>query len=984
MRRTFFLAYLLFSFSAFSQTIVDEKDANSESVFPMVTNNSTNLLFDSNDFTVIKKTASIFNHDVEMVTGKQLIINNINNKIKTAIIYGTIEKSRIIQQIINEHKIDVSKIRGKWEQYLIATVKNPIKGIDKGLVIAGSDRRGAAYGLFKISEIIGVNPWYWWADVPVKKRTSLYIKAPEVCSSTPSVKYRGIFINDEDWGMQPWAAKNFEKERGNIGPRTYAKICELLLRLKANYLCPAMHPVSTPFNAIPENKLVADSFAIVMGSTHCEPLLLNTAREWDKSTMGPWDYDKNKQGILNVLDKRVKNNARYENVWTLALRGLHDAAMGVGVPMKDKVKMLQEALLDQRHLLAKNIQKPIEEIPQAFTPYKEVLDIYSNGLELPDDITIIWADDNYGYFKRLSNPDEQKRSGRSGVYYHISYLGVPHSYLWFSTTPTAFMYEELSKAYATTADRVWLLNCGDIKGCEAQISFFLAMAYDTKQFNSYNANLYMAKWLANIFGNKYLKRFEDLTINFNRLAFQRKPEYMGWGYWNNSWDGGEKRTDTEFSFSNYDEANHRIEEYKRLGIIVDQLYNEIPSEAKSAMYQLAYYPIKGSEYMNRMTFAGQLYRKYVNQQRTENEKMKIYANAMLDSLKEITLNYNNLNGGKWKYMMSLKQNYDGTSSYFELPIMQNVYIPEKVATLGVETESEEISRGGTSVHILPTFSKFMKTKHWLTIYNKGMNSLTWEITTDKTWIQLSQNSGTTQYSSLIKVAIDWNRVPAGERINGIITINAGKQSEKILVSVFNPIIPSISELNNMYIEYNGYVSMPAIGFQRKFENNEIKIDTIPGLGIDGKVLRMGNPLSPLQMYRSPKVPRVEYDFYTFNSGMVDVYTYVLPTFPLHSERDYKLPENTNSDTKYSICIDGGSISTPSTSAIEYSQIWYDSILRNCRINKSTLYVDKPGMHTLQIRCGDPGIMIQKIIIDLGGLKKSYMGPPSTYIRKFIK
>ena len=329
--------------------------------------------------------------------------------------------------------------------------------------------------------------------MPVRHRESLHVEAPPTLSESPSVRYRGIFLNDEDWGLTPWAAETYEPERGNIGPRTYARICELLLRLKANYLAPAMHPVSTPFNRIPENKMVADTFAIVMGTTHCEPLLLNTAGEWDRETMGPWDYDRNKAGINRVLAQRVRENSPYENVYTLALRGLHDAAMAVGTPMREKVRMLQSALLDQRDILARETGRPIETVPQAFTPYKEALEIYSNGLELPGDVTIVWPDDNYGYLKRLSGPRERQRPGRSGVYYHVSYLGVPHSYLWFSTTPPALMYEELRKAYDTTADRLWLLNCGDLKGAEMQVSLFCEMAYDIGRFSADDVATYPAR-----------------------------------------------------------------------------------------------------------------------------------------------------------------------------------------------------------------------------------------------------------------------------------------------------------------------------------------------------------------------------------------------------------------------------------------------------------------------------------------------------------
>ena len=542
-----------------AQVAVHEKSPETKYAFTLASPRQTAaILYDASDAAVVKRAAELFAADVEAVTGRRPQVTSATGETGPAVIVGTVGGSALIRRLSEAGKIDTAPLEGAWERYLIQTVANPLPGIRKALVIAGSDRRGAAYGLFTLSELIGVSPWYWWADVPVKKHAALHVDAPPTYSQTPSVRYRGIFLNDEDWGLTPWASQTFEPERGNIGPRTYAKVCELLLRLKANYLAPAMHPVSTSFNQIPENKLVADTFAIVMGSTHCEPLLLNTASEWDTQTMGPWNYDKNKEGINRVLTQRVRENSPYENVYTLALRGLHDGAMSTTLPMHEKVRMLQQALLDQRQILAENIDRPVETVPQAFTPYKEVLEIYSNGLELPDDVTIVWPDDNYGYMKRLSGVREQRRTGRSGVYYHVSYLGVPHSYLWFSTTPPSLMYEELRKAYDTTADRLWLVNCGDLKGSEMQVSLFLDMAWDIGRFTADNVVTYPARWLAGIFGEAYYDRLEAMTREHLRLAFPRKPEYMGWGYhWNRFDHNCEQLTDTDFSFTNYDEAQRR-------------------------------------------------------------------------------------------------------------------------------------------------------------------------------------------------------------------------------------------------------------------------------------------------------------------------------------------------------------------------------------------------------------------------------------------
>lgn len=585
------------------------------------------------------------------------------------------------------------------------------------------------------------------------------------------MRYRGIFLNDEDWGLTPWASQTFEPERGNIGPRTYAKVCELLLRLKANYLAPAMHPVSTSFNQIPENKLVADTFAIVMGSTHCEPLLLNTASEWDTQTMGPWNYDKNKEGINRVLTQRVRENSPYENVYTLALRGLHDGAMSTTLPMHEKVRMLQQALLDQRQILAENIDRPVETVPQAFTPYKEVLEIYSNGLELPDDVTIVWPDDNYGYMKRLSGVREQRRTGRSGVYYHVSYLGVPHSYLWFSTTPPSLMYEELRKAYDTTADRLWLLNCGDLKGSEMQVSLFLDMAWDIGRFTADNVVTYPARWLAGIFGEAYYDRLEAMTREHLRLAFPRKPEYMGWGYhWNRFDHNCEQLTDTDFSFTNYDEAPRRLEAYRKLGARAEALLHEIGDEARPAFYQLVYYPLRGAELMNRMTLGGQRNRWYARQGRAATNAVRDEVQRCYDSLQVITRGYNSLLGGKWNHMMSMRQNYDGVSAYFNLPHLAT-HDAAGAPRLALQVAGEDVT-GARAFHALPAFDNYLRRTYPVEIYNRGGGTLAWTAHASEPWVVLSKSAGKTADEERITVGIDWEKAPSRNAVPAQIVFRA--------------------------------------------------------------------------------------------------------------------------------------------------------------------------------------------------------------------
>ncbi len=424
------------------------------------------------------------------------------------IIIGTYGESKQIAALVKAGELKEADLKDRWESYVITVTKdkNPC------LVIAGSDRRGTVYGIYEISKQIGVSPWYWWADVPVRHNEDATVDYDYYMSGEPSVKYRGVFINDEDWGLKPWASHNYEKELGDIGPRTYARVCELLLRLKGNMLAPAMHSCTGAFYSHPESKFVADSFGIIITTSHCEPLLLNNAAksEWDSKRDGEWNYKTNKSTIIGKWEARLGEAARFENIYTLAMRGVHDEGMRGNLPMGERVRLIRQVIGDQREMIARHTGKSIADVPQIFVPYKETMDIYENGLRVPDDVTFVWVDDNYGYMKRVSDENEKKRGGRAGVYYHLSYLGAPHDYLWLNTTAPVLMYEELKKSYDSGADRYWLLNVGDIKPMEMGIQTFFDMAWNFSSFNIVNVNNHQAEMLAGIFGSKYKDEFRLL------------------------------------------------------------------------------------------------------------------------------------------------------------------------------------------------------------------------------------------------------------------------------------------------------------------------------------------------------------------------------------------------------------------------------------------------------------------------------------------
>ena len=269
--------------------------------------------------------------------------------------------------------------------------------------------------MFALSARMGVSPWYWWADVAPVRQKTISIKIEDYTSRSPSVKYRGIFLNDEDWGLQPWAAKTFEPETGDIGPKTYAKIFELLLRLKANTIWPAMHPSTKAFYTIPGNKEVAAEYQIFVGTSHAEPMLRNNVGEWDKKKFGDYDYSTNRNVVKNYWQERIEELGPDDKyIVTLGMRGIHDSGMQGNYTKEEKVAMLETIISDQRKMLENVLKKDVKSIPQAFVPYKEVLEIYSDGARIPADVTLVWPDDNHGYIRQLSNAEERKRSGGAG------------------------------------------------------------------------------------------------------------------------------------------------------------------------------------------------------------------------------------------------------------------------------------------------------------------------------------------------------------------------------------------------------------------------------------------------------------------------------------------------------------------------------------------------------------------------------------------
>lgn len=592
--------------------------------FPVVDDSGTPacIVYAEGEYPGVKRAAGDLAADIERVTGTKPEVRPIQsitqlNEIDAPVIaVGTFGKSFIADDLLKSGNLKKNDLKDKWERFAISTPDGLGKGQYPVLVIAGSDKRGSIYGIYELSEQLGVSPWYWMADAPARQRTSAYVKHGTYLSQEPKVKYRGIFINDEWPSFGTWCNNQF----GGVNHKAYEKIFELLLRLRANYFWPAMW--DTAFNEDdPLSPQVADEYGIVMGTSHHEPMM-RAHKEYTRrrDEVGPWDYAKNPERIEKFFRDGLMRNRDYDNIITIGMRGDGDVAMGTGNDA-DNMATLKKVIEAQRRIIKDVYGKDPKDVPQLWAIFTEVQRYYDAGFTVPDDVTLLLCDNNWGYIRRKGREAERKRSGGIGLYYHIDMNGGPWNDRWVNTTTVPKLREQLNLAYQSGIDRIWIINVGDLKPKEMPIDFIMRYAWDPERILSGDEKMYLQSFAASIFGEEYAGEIADLIASYSKYNLWRKPEAQYPGIFN------------------YEEMLAINNLWSNLELRAEALKDKIPADMQDAFFQLVYYPVVASAGVAKI---------YNSASIGDEENIRL----LMEKDKKLSAYYNDsIASGKWRGMM---------------------------------------------------------------------------------------------------------------------------------------------------------------------------------------------------------------------------------------------------------------------------------------------------------------------------------------------
>jgi len=914
---------------------------NTRGNFPLsVAGKPASIYIDKEDYPGVMIAAKNLQSDLKMVTGSApLLFNTALSKPKTLIIIGTLGKSPEIDRLVKTKKLNVSGIAGKWETFLIQTIDHPFPGVDQALVIAGSDKRGTIFGIYDLSSNIGVSPWYWWADVPVTSKKDLYILPGNHSQGEPAVKYRGIFLNDEAPALSGWSKEKF----GGFNSTFYSHVFELILRLKGNYLWPAMWG-SAFYDDDPMNAQLADEYGVVIGTSHHEPLM-RAHDEWRRYGKGDWNYSTNANVLQKFWTEGISRMGKNESIVTVGMRGDGDKPMSEN----SNISLLENIVHDQRKIITDITGKDASKTPQLWALYKEVQDYYDNGMRVPDDITLLLCDDNWGNIRKLPKLTEQPRSGGYGLYYHFDYVGGPRNYKWLNTNPLPRIWEQMNLAYEYNVRQIWIVNVGDLKPMEFPIEFFLDYAWSPKKWTSDRLEAYAILWAEKQFGKEQASAIASVLSRYGKYSALRKPELLD---------------EHTYSLTNYMEFENIVHNWEKLKSDAEMINTKIPTNAKDAYYQLVLHPILAFGNLNKLYYAVAKNRLYASQGRSATHQMAEEAKALFNNDATITKYYNTeMAKGKWDHMMD--QTHIGYTGWQQpgankIPETKETKLNEE-AEMGVAIEGSSLwwPQATIAAELPGLYCEGNKTTY-IEIFNRGKKPFKYKIASGQPWLHVQKPEGEVLKEGRILLSVDFSKAPTG---NSKIPITI-KSDKGETVTVF-------AAVNNHYlnqpgfIEENGYISIEAEHFTKSIPSKEMSWKVLPDHGRTLSAVAP-YPVTAKTQELNAQSAQLEYAVNLLQAGEIKINVYLSPTLDFSG----------SDGLFYGVSIDNEKPQLININTIK-GRSWDTNVSENINILSSRHEINRPGAHTLKLWAISPGVVVQKLVIETKPIPATYLGPPES-------
>lgn len=975
--------------------------------FPMaLAGRSAPIVVSGTDFPGVQRAARDLQADIGKVSGgvPEVVMDVVPANIAQAIFVGTLGRSALIDRLVAARKLDVSAIDGRWETHLVTLVDDPAPGVQRALVVAGSDQRGTIFGLYDVSHQIGISPWYFWDDVPAPHHDSIYIKPGQYSRGEPVVKYRGFFINDENPQLGRWAharfgdAPNAQHPHG-FNHQLYGHVYEVLLRLRGNYLWPAVWSRSL-FDDDPKNQALAAEYGIVMGTSHEAPMM-RAQDEWNRygSPNGPYggtgdfSFVRNEAAIKKYWADGLRRMNGYESLVTIGMRGNGDTGMQDAAGSE----LMSRIVASQRTMIEEILGKPPKDVPQVWTLYKEVQDYWSEGMRAPDDVTVIWCDDNWGNMRGLPHQADPKRGGGYGLYYHFDYVGDGRNYKWVDTTLLPNLWEQLHLSYRYGVDRVWMTNVGDLKNDEHPLEFFMDYAWDPERLPLERLHEWEVGWARHAFGVEPAEAIAEVLADYSRLQSRRKPELLNREI---SLDpqfdltkSAElkraivRRDASPFSLTHYREAERVVEEWRELRIKVESLREQIPKQLADAFYQLVYYQIAASANVYELRLAQFKNIQYATQRRAATNGMAVLAQRHFDADRAMSAFYNmRLSDGKWAHWQTQpKLGYGGpypNSSWqqpekdndatadFIWPELVRIKLPVRAELAVAIDGAESIWPDAKEPARLPEFSPFQtQPTQYVEVINRGGQAFDYRARIGVPWLKAIPARGRVNEQLRVELTVDWPSVPVGRFEVPIVIEGPRHEQVTVTASVSNP----DKDLTGFsgFVESNGVIAIEAENYDRSVAKNGIFWQRLAGIGRTAGGMTPF-PVTARRQDLTSDTARLEYDLYSFSSGAVTVWAYLSPRNNV----------NPTDGLKYAVSIDDEAPQivnvTTTLNAIPMNPSWERNTSDNVARLSTKHQLANPGRHVLKFWMVDPTLIVQRLIVDTGGLRPSYLGPPQSH------